>query len=141
MAIKGKKIGFEKVIKMIDEMVATPKQEQLDDDHKKEHCAELQMTKGNKIETWLSRRLHQGSRQACCRDDRKAKGVWHPMVQRRSCLSLPRTSPTSSTILSCTSHEDEFTCGFLSSSGETKTGFSGSDKNRLSSLIQSRCCE
>merc|ERR1719389_1340876 len=39
LAIKGKKIGFEKVIKMIDEMVATLKQEQLDDDHKKEYCA------------------------------------------------------------------------------------------------------
>jgi len=39
MAIQGKKIGFEKVIKMIDEMVATLKQEQLDDDHKKEYCA------------------------------------------------------------------------------------------------------
>jgi len=38
MAIKGKKIGFEKVIKMIDEMVATLKQEQLDDEHKKEYC-------------------------------------------------------------------------------------------------------
>jgi len=38
MAIKGKKIGFEKVIKMIDEMVATLRQEQLDDDHKKEYC-------------------------------------------------------------------------------------------------------
>jgi len=39
MAIRGKKIGFEKVIKMIDGMVATLKQEQLDDDHKKEYCA------------------------------------------------------------------------------------------------------
>jgi len=39
MAIQGKKIGFEKVIKMIDEMVATLKQEQLDDEHKKEYCA------------------------------------------------------------------------------------------------------
>merc|ERR1719409_984497 len=39
MAIQGKKIGFEKVIKMIDEMVATLKTEQLDDDHKKEYCA------------------------------------------------------------------------------------------------------
>merc|ERR1719498_193191 len=39
MAIQGKKIGFEKVIKMIDGMVATLKQEQLDDDHKKEYCA------------------------------------------------------------------------------------------------------
>jgi len=39
LAIQGKKIGFDKVIKMIDEMVATLKTEQLDDDHKKEYCA------------------------------------------------------------------------------------------------------
>jgi len=39
LALHGKKIGFEKVIKMIDEMVATLKTEQLDDDHKKEYCA------------------------------------------------------------------------------------------------------
>merc|ERR1719498_2103296 len=39
MAIQGKKIGFEKVIKMIDDMVVTLKKEQLDDDHKKEYCA------------------------------------------------------------------------------------------------------
>jgi len=39
LAIQGKKIGFDKVLKMIDEMVGTLKQEQLDDDHKKEYCA------------------------------------------------------------------------------------------------------
>merc|ERR1719181_2748705 len=39
LAIQGKKIGFEKVIKMIDDLVATLKTEQLDDDHKKEYCA------------------------------------------------------------------------------------------------------
>jgi len=39
LAIQGKKIGFEKVIKMIDEMVVTLKTEQNDDDHKKEYCA------------------------------------------------------------------------------------------------------
>jgi len=39
LAIQGKKIGFDKVIKMIDEMSATLKKEQLDDDHKKEYCA------------------------------------------------------------------------------------------------------
>ena len=39
MALKGKKIGFEKVIKMVDEMVATLKKEQVDDDNKKEYCA------------------------------------------------------------------------------------------------------
>jgi septal ring factor EnvC (AmiA/AmiB activator) len=37
-ALQGKKIGFEKVISMIDEMVATLKKEQTDDDSKKEYC-------------------------------------------------------------------------------------------------------
>jgi len=39
LALHGKKIGFEKVIKMIDEMTEVLKSEQLDDDHKKEYCA------------------------------------------------------------------------------------------------------
>merc|ERR1719453_2682556 len=39
VAIQGRKIGFDKVIKMIDEMVVTLKTEQNDDDHKKEYCA------------------------------------------------------------------------------------------------------
>jgi len=39
LALTGKKIGFEKVIKMIDEMIATLGNEQNDDDHKKEYCA------------------------------------------------------------------------------------------------------
>merc|ERR1719401_2037342 len=39
LALRGKTIGFEKVIAMIDEMVGTLKKEQLDDDHKKEYCA------------------------------------------------------------------------------------------------------
>merc|ERR1719410_673777 len=38
LALEGKKIGFEKVIKMIDDMVATLKVEQADDDAKKEYC-------------------------------------------------------------------------------------------------------
>merc|ERR1719252_361325 len=38
LAIQGKKIGFEKVIKMIDDMAATLKTEQQDDDAKKEYC-------------------------------------------------------------------------------------------------------
>merc|ERR1712032_416792 len=37
-ALRGKKIGFEKVISMIDEMVATLTKEQQDDDAKKEYC-------------------------------------------------------------------------------------------------------
>jgi len=39
LAIEGKAVGFKKVIKMIDGMTATLKQEQLDDEHKKEYCA------------------------------------------------------------------------------------------------------
>merc|ERR1719379_2818873 len=38
LCLKGKKIGFEKVIKLIDDMVATLKKEQVDDDNKKEYC-------------------------------------------------------------------------------------------------------
>merc|ERR1719392_485016 len=38
LAIQGKKIGFEKVIQMIDEMVETLKKEQADDDEKKDYC-------------------------------------------------------------------------------------------------------
>merc|ERR1719293_370254 len=38
-ALSGKKIGFDKVIAMIDEMVATLKAEQADDDSKKEYCS------------------------------------------------------------------------------------------------------
>merc|ERR1719162_815437 len=40
LAISGKKIGFEKVITMIDEMVVTLKKEQQDDNHKKDYCTE-----------------------------------------------------------------------------------------------------
>jgi len=39
LAIRGKKIGFEKVIGMIDEMAATLATEQKDDDAKKAYCA------------------------------------------------------------------------------------------------------
>jgi len=38
LALHGKKAGFEKVIKLIDEMTVTLKKEQQDDDHKKEFC-------------------------------------------------------------------------------------------------------
>merc|ERR1719412_1130019 len=49
LALKGKKIGFEKVISMIDEMVATLKAEQNADDAKKEYCArELDMADDKK---------------------------------------------------------------------------------------------
>merc|ERR1711862_995740 len=39
LALHGKKIGFEKVISMIDEMVDVLGKEQKDDDSKKEYCA------------------------------------------------------------------------------------------------------
>lgn len=39
LALHGKKIGFDKVLALIDELVATLKSEQADDDHKKEYCA------------------------------------------------------------------------------------------------------
>lgn len=38
LAIQGKKVSFEKVIGMIDEMVAVLAKEQTDDTHKKEYC-------------------------------------------------------------------------------------------------------
>merc|ERR1719310_818490 len=41
IALSGKKVNFDKVIKMIDNMVGVLKKEQLDDDSKKEYC-ELQ---------------------------------------------------------------------------------------------------
>lgn len=39
LALKGKKIGFEKVVKLIDDLVAELKQDQINDDSKKEYCA------------------------------------------------------------------------------------------------------
>merc|ERR1719305_1061591 len=39
MAIQGKKVDFSKVVKMIDNMVATLTREQQDDNDKKEYCA------------------------------------------------------------------------------------------------------
>merc|ERR1719261_518894 len=38
LALQGKKVGFEKVIKLMDEMVVTLKKDQVDDDNKKEYC-------------------------------------------------------------------------------------------------------
>jgi len=38
LAIRGKKVNFDRVIQMIDNMVGLLKEEQLDDDHKKEYC-------------------------------------------------------------------------------------------------------
>jgi len=40
LALEGKKIGFGKIIKMIDDLVAALKVEQADDDSKKQYCGE-----------------------------------------------------------------------------------------------------
>merc|ERR1719238_612980 len=51
LALKGGKVGFEKIIKLIDELVATLKKEQKEDDAKKEWCeAELDKTEDTKKE-------------------------------------------------------------------------------------------
>merc|ERR1711998_481370 len=44
MALRGKKFSFDKVIAMVDDMVALLAKEQLDDDSKKEMC-EMQLDK------------------------------------------------------------------------------------------------
>jgi septal ring factor EnvC (AmiA/AmiB activator) len=41
LALKGKKVSFDKVLKMIDDMVALLGTEQTDDDNKKEYCEKL----------------------------------------------------------------------------------------------------
>jgi len=40
MALRGKKIGFEKVVQMIDEMKVTLKKDQVNDDKKRDYCKE-----------------------------------------------------------------------------------------------------
>jgi len=55
LAISGKKVGFEKVITMIDEMVANLKKEQIDDENKKEYCEkQLDLSEDKKKELELS---------------------------------------------------------------------------------------
>jgi len=51
LALQGRKVGFEKVIKLMDEMVVTLKKEQVDDDNKKEYCTiELDLADDKKKE-------------------------------------------------------------------------------------------
>jgi chromosome segregation ATPase len=58
LAIRGKKVGFEKVIKMCDDMVALLQEEQKDDDEKKEYCAE-QFDKAEDKQKELERAISQ----------------------------------------------------------------------------------
>merc|ERR1719343_159389 len=55
LALQGKKIGFEKVIKLIDEMVVTLTKEQKEDDEKKEYC-EAELDKHEDIRRTTMRR-------------------------------------------------------------------------------------
>merc|ERR1719405_237847 len=41
LALKGKKVSFDKVLAMIDDMVTLLKKEQVDDDNKKQYCEDL----------------------------------------------------------------------------------------------------
>jgi hypothetical protein len=55
LAIRGKKVGFEKVIGLIDEMVANLKKEQIDDDNKKGYCdKQFDLTEDKKKELEMS---------------------------------------------------------------------------------------
>jgi len=40
LALRGSKVGFDKIVKLIDNLVVTLKSEQDDDDHKKEYCGQ-----------------------------------------------------------------------------------------------------
>merc|ERR1719261_994121 len=52
LTLRGKKIGFEKVIKMIDDMVVNLKAEQIADDEKKEYCTVSLDTADDKKRNW-----------------------------------------------------------------------------------------
>merc|ERR1719453_1638955 len=52
MALQGKKAGFDKIIKLIDDMVVTLRKEQTADDDKKEYCnVQLDQAEDTKKET------------------------------------------------------------------------------------------
>jgi septal ring factor EnvC (AmiA/AmiB activator) len=56
LALRGRKVGFEQVIGMIDEMVGTLKKEQTDDDSKKEYC-EVEFDKADDKKKGLERSI------------------------------------------------------------------------------------
>ena len=55
LALRGKQMGFARVIKMIDDMVAVLKKEQEDDNHKKEHWAMQLDLSDDKRKQWPMR--------------------------------------------------------------------------------------
>ena len=54
LEVRGKKVGFDKIIKMIDVMVALLKEEQVDEDSKKEYC-EMSLDKADDMKKVLER--------------------------------------------------------------------------------------
>jgi hypothetical protein len=56
LALRGRKVGFEKIVKLIDNLVVTLKAEQEDDDHKKEYC-EIQFDSTDDKKKGLERSL------------------------------------------------------------------------------------
>jgi len=56
LALRGKKVGFEKVIKMIEDMVSALKAEQTSDDNKKEYC-EAQLDSAEDKQKDLDRKI------------------------------------------------------------------------------------
>jgi len=56
LALKGKKVGFEKIVKMMDDMVALLKKEQEDDETEKEYC-EAEFEKSEDKNGELSRKI------------------------------------------------------------------------------------
>jgi len=58
MALHGKKIGFDKVIGMIDGMIATLEKEQVEDDNKKEYCSK-QLDSADDDKKSLTREVNQ----------------------------------------------------------------------------------
>merc|ERR1719456_2188533 len=56
LALSGKKAGFEKIIKMMDDFVGTLKKEQVDDDEQKEYC-EAEFEKSDDEQKELQRKI------------------------------------------------------------------------------------
>merc|ERR1719454_210870 len=56
LALSGKKAGFEKIVKMMDDFVAVLKKEQVDDDEQKEYC-EAEFEKSDDEKKALERKI------------------------------------------------------------------------------------
>merc|ERR1719379_3249863 len=80
LALRGKKVDFSKVIKMIDDMVATLKKEQQDDNDKKEYC-EMQFDAADDKKKGLQRSV--SSRMITTKRNTAKCSSTQPMTRRR----------------------------------------------------------